>query len=102
MTDIGPGTKLECIRDDFPVRYPPELYKGGIYTVFKVHKNFDFQAKMGKQYKKADAVELIELPNWIISLNYFRPLGGDEESIGTEEGMKILRECLENLPETVD
>lgn len=80
MTDIGPGTRVECIRDDWgdqlfpvPANHPKV---GGVYTVRAVRElrvvGLAFEGMPG---------------TWWLA-ECFRPIGG------TETGMKMIREAM--------
>jgi hypothetical protein len=84
MTDIGPGTRVECIKDgwiDYDGRSPdmPSPSRGGLYTVENVTK---CDCGCG------EAFFILKGFRWEWFAECFRPIGG------TETGMKMIREAM--------
>ena len=98
MTDIGPGTRVECIKDDWVGFARGEIFPvlGCVYTVREV---VTYDGFVGIRL-----VEIVNKPRRYIeafgemafSVERFRPIGG------TETGMKIIYEALENPKELID
>ncbi len=95
MTDIGPGTRVECIKEDFGLNRSGEPApanapkRGGVYTVAWAGDDLGFAY-----------LALVECPvpggkTQVYRADYFRPMGG------TKTGMAILREAAIPKPAKV-